>query len=137
MLSAMKLTPKDGDELVPERMGRLAPKEFAAAQAVASAARELGENEAAYSRNDLILKSLERYGPITVKDIEARIDLLVDKKLLIAGEQLMTKQSTIRLEQRIFDSAKLGENAVAPIAAGQRCCCSPAGRSARHLVCAV
>lgn len=118
MLSAMKLTPKDGDELVPERMGRLAPKEFAAAQAVASAARELGENEAAYGRNDLILKSLERYGPITVGDIEARIDLLVDKKLLIAGEQLMTKQSTIRLEQRILDSAKLGEYAVAPIAQG-------------------
>jgi acylphosphatase len=118
MLSAMKLTPKDGDELVPERLGRLAPKEFAAAQAVASAARELGENEAAYGRDDLLLKSLEHYGPITVKDIEARIDLLVDKKLLIAGDQLMTKQSTIRLEQRILDSAKLGENAVAPIAQG-------------------
>jgi hypothetical protein len=47
MLSVMKLTAKDGDELVPERLGRLAPKEYAAAQAVASAARELGENEAA------------------------------------------------------------------------------------------
>jgi conjugative relaxase-like TrwC/TraI family protein len=89
MLSAMKLTAKDGDELVPERLGRFAPKEYAAAQAVASAARE---NEAAYSRNDLIVKSLERYGPITVKDIEARIDTLIDKKLLVAGEQLMTKQ---------------------------------------------
>jgi conjugative relaxase-like TrwC/TraI family protein len=118
MLSAMKLTPKDGDELVPERLGRLAPKEYAAAQAVASAARELGENEAAYSRNDLILKSLERYGPITVKDIEARIDTLIDKKLLVAGEQLMTKQSTIQLEQRIIDRAKLGQDAVAPITQG-------------------
>jgi conjugative relaxase-like TrwC/TraI family protein len=118
MLSAMKLTPKDGDELVPERLGRLAPKEYAAAQAVASAARELGENEAAYSRNDLILKSLERYGPITVKDIEARIDGLIDKKLLVAGEQLMTKQSTIELERRIIDRAKLGESAVAPVAQG-------------------
>jgi conjugative relaxase-like TrwC/TraI family protein len=118
MLSVMKLTAKDGDELVPERLGRLAPKEYAAAQAVASAARELGENEAAYSRNDLILKSLERHCPVTVKDIEARIDTLIDKKLLVAGEQLMTKQSTIQLEQRIVDRARLGEDAVAPIAQG-------------------
>ncbi len=118
MLAAMKLTAKDGDELVPERAGRLGPKEYAAAQAVASAARELGENEAAYSRNDLILKSLERYGPLTVRDIEARIDGLIDKKLLVAGEQLMTKQSAIRLEQRIIDRAKLGEGLVAPIVQG-------------------
>jgi conjugative relaxase-like TrwC/TraI family protein len=118
MLSVMKLTAKDGDELVPERLGRLAPKEYAAAQAVASAARELGENEAAYSRNDLILKSLERYGPITVKDIEARIDALIDKKLLVAGNEMMTKQSTIQLEQRIVDRARLGEGAVTPIAQG-------------------
>ncbi|MGB3470008.1 MAG: hypothetical protein WBA51_04220 [Erythrobacter sp.] len=39
----MGLTPKDRDPLVPERLGRLEPKAFAAAQAVASAARELGE----------------------------------------------------------------------------------------------
>ena len=118
MLSAMKMTPKDGDELVPERMGRLAPREFAAAQAVASAARELGENEAAYSRNDLLLKSLERYGPITVKDIEARIDTLIDKKLLVAGEQLMTKPMTIAQEQRVIIAAREGNNAVQPIATG-------------------
>jgi conjugative relaxase-like TrwC/TraI family protein len=118
MLSAMKLTAKDGDELVPERVGRLAPKDYAAAQAVASAARQLGENEAAYSRNDLILASLERYGPLTVRDIEARIDGLIDKKLLVVGEQLMTKESTIRLEQRIIATAKLGEGVVTPIVQG-------------------
>jgi conjugative relaxase-like TrwC/TraI family protein len=118
VLSYMGLTAKDGDELVPERQGRLGPKEYAAAQAVASAARELGENEAAYSRNDLILKSLERYGPLTVSDIEARINGLVEKKLLVAGEQLMTRQSTIQLEKRIIDSAKLGEAHVAPIVKG-------------------
>ncbi len=118
MLSTMGLTPKDGDELVPERLGRLEPREFAAAQAVASAARELGEHEAAYSRNDLILKSLERYGPLTVNDVEARIDTLIDRKLLIAGDSLMTKQSAIDLEQRILDTAKQGQAATAPIATG-------------------
>lgn len=39
----MGLTPRDGDPLVPERLGRLAPHAYATAQAVASAARELGE----------------------------------------------------------------------------------------------
>jgi conjugative relaxase-like TrwC/TraI family protein len=116
--ASMGLTPKDGDELVPERLGRLNPVDFAAAQAVASAARELGENEAAYSRGDLILRSLERYGPITVQHVEARIDHLVDRGLLIAGNEMMTKQSTIQLEQRIVDRAKLGESAVTPIAQG-------------------
>jgi ATP-dependent exoDNAse (exonuclease V) alpha subunit len=118
ILSTMGLTAKDGDELVPERSGRLDPVNFAAAQAVASAARELGENEAAYSRNDLILKSLERYGPLTVNDIEARIDGLVSKGLLVAGEQLMTKQSTIQLEQRIVDTARQGVGVAQPIAHG-------------------
>ena len=132
MLSAMKLTPKDGDELVPERMGRLSPKEFAAAQAVASAARELGENEAAYSRNDLLLKSLERYGPITVRDIEARIDTLIDKKLLIAGEQLMTKPMAIAQEQRVIAAARAGNGAVSANCERHGCRLPVAGRCKRY-----
>ena len=58
-------------------------KAFAAAQAVASAARDLGEREAAFGRNDLIRTALERGGPVTVADIEARIETLEDKGLLI------------------------------------------------------
>lgn len=118
IVATMGLTPCDGDELVPERDGRLNPQAFAAAQAVASAARELGEHEAAYCRNDLILKSLERYGPLTVKDIEVRIDHLTDQNLLLAGDRLMTTQSAIQLEQRIIALAKKGNESVQPIAAG-------------------
>jgi conjugative relaxase-like TrwC/TraI family protein len=116
--ASMGLTPKDGDELVPERLGRLNPVDFAAAQAVASAARELGENEAAYSRNDLILRSLERYGPITVQHVEARIDHLVDRGLLIAGNEMMTKESAVRLEQKVIADAAKGNGAVQSIASG-------------------
>lgn len=58
----MGLTPRDGDPLVPERLGRLEPRAYAAAQAVASAVRDLGEREAAFDRTELIRESLSRSG---------------------------------------------------------------------------
>jgi hypothetical protein len=70
----MGLTPKDGDPLVPERLGKLDPVSFAAAQAVASAVRELSEHEAAYSRDDILRTALQRHGPFSVAEVEARID---------------------------------------------------------------
>ncbi|MBS0482668.1 MAG: conjugative relaxase [Proteobacteria bacterium] len=115
---AMGLTPKDGDPLVPERLGRLDPKAFAAAQAVASAARDLGEREAAFERNDLIRTALERGGPVIVADIEARIAVLEDKGLLIGGERLMTTQSGLQLEHRAIALAQAGRDAVQPLAEG-------------------
>lgn len=115
---AMGLTPRDGDELVPERDGRLDPKAFAAAQAVASAARELGEHEAAFDRNDLIRAALERGGPVTVADVEARIAALADRSLLIGGERMMTTQSALALELRVIALAEAGRGAAAPLADG-------------------
>jgi conjugative relaxase-like TrwC/TraI family protein len=114
----MGLTPKDGDPLVPERLGRLDPKSYSTAQAVASAVRELGEREAAFSRNDVLLHALQHYGPFTVSDVEARLDLLVDKKLLISGERLMTPQGAIALEHRVIAAAREGNGKVEPIASG-------------------
>jgi conjugative relaxase-like TrwC/TraI family protein len=114
----MGLTPKDGDPLVPERLGRLDPVSFATAQAVASAVRELGEREAAFSRFDVMRAALQHYGPFTVEHVEARIDLLVDKKLLIAGEALITTPNAIAQEQRVIDAARQGNGAASPIATG-------------------
>lgn len=114
----MGLTPKDGDPLVPERMGRLDPVDFAAAQATASAVRELHEREAAFGRNEVLEKALQHYGPFTIEHIEARIDLLVDKKLLIAGERLMTSTGAIALEQRVIAAAREGNGGAMPIATG-------------------
>lgn len=115
---AMGLTPKDGDQLVPERLGKLDPKSFAAAQAVASAARDLGEREAAFDRNDLIRTALERGGPVTVADVEARIALLADRKLLIGSDPMMTNQSALALEHRVIALAEAGRATVAPLAEG-------------------
>lgn len=115
LASAMGITPKDGDPLVPERMGRLDPLSYAAAQAVASAARELGEREAAFSRHDLIRAALERGGPLTVTDIEKRIAVLEGKAILIGNERMMTSEATLRLEQHIITAAHMGRGHAAPI----------------------
>lgn len=119
--SPMGLTPKDGDPLVPERLGRLEPKAFAAAQAVASAARELGEREAAFSRNDLIRTALERQGPITVDMIEARIDLLQQRGLLVGSgpadrDRMLTTEQALAMENKAIALAQAGKDSVQPIA---------------------
>jgi len=119
--SAMGLTPRDSDPLVPERLGRLEPKAFAAAQAVASAARELGEREAAFSRNDLIRTALERQGPVTVDMIEARIDLLQERGLLIGSgpvdrDRMLTTEQALAMETKVIALAQAGKDSVQPIA---------------------
>lgn len=119
--SAMGLTPKDADPLVPERLGRLEPKAFAAAQAVASAARELGEREAAFSRNDLIRTALERQGPVTVTMIEERIDLLQERGLLVGStsadrDRMLTTEQALAMETKVIALAQAGKNSVQPIA---------------------
>lgn len=122
---AMGLTPRDGDPLVPERLGRLNPSDYATAQAVASASRGLSEREAAFDRLDLVCASLERGGPVTVAEVEARIALLEDKRLLRGdGDRLVTTQSAITLEQRMLDVARTGversASIVDPLEAGPR-----------------
>lgn len=116
LVAHMGLTPRDGDPLVPERFGRLDPERYAAAQAVASAGRELGEREAAFSRQDMIRTALERYGPFTVETIEARIDHLVQGGAIIGGERLLTTEQTVGHENRIIASAQAGQGKAAPLA---------------------
>jgi conjugative relaxase-like TrwC/TraI family protein len=115
--AAMGLTPRDGDPLVPERLGRLEPRAFATAQAVASAVRELGEREAAFDRNALMRTALERGGPVTIKDVEARIGLLQEKSLLLsdASGRIMVTEGALALEHRLIDLANAGRGAVAPL----------------------
>lgn len=113
--SAMGLTPKDGDPLVPERLGHLPPKDYAAAQAVASAVRELGEREAAFDRNDLMRTALGRGGPITIADIEARIAHLANKGILIGDDRLMTTAGALAMEQQVVALAEAGRGQTEPI----------------------
>lgn len=115
LAAAMGLTPRDEDALVPERKGRLEPREYVAAQAVASASRDLSEREAGFDRLDLIGRALDRIGPMTVTDIEKRIDLLTDKGLLVGGERMLTPTTALRLEQRILDHLTSARGAAVPM----------------------
>ncbi|QYE37035.1 relaxase domain-containing protein (plasmid) [Polymorphobacter sp. PAMC 29334] len=114
--SRMGLTPRDGDPLVPERLGRLDPRAYAAAQAVASAVREFGENEAAFDRLDLTRAALERGGPVTVADVEARLALLEAKGLLLSdGDRMLTTDGAVKLEQGYLASIEAGRGQSVPI----------------------
>lgn len=117
----MGLTPRDGDPLVPERLGRLDPRAYAAAQAVASAVRDLGEREAAFDRFDLIRTALERGGPVTVMDIEARVALLEEKRLLLAGDsRLLTTEMAQRAEIRVLAMMRGGQGKTVPVVSPER-----------------
>jgi conjugative relaxase-like TrwC/TraI family protein len=83
IVAAMGLAPREKDPLVPEGPGRLSPQDYAAAQAVASGVRHLSQNEAGFSRFDLIRASLSFGGPMQVADIEARIDSLAERLILL------------------------------------------------------
>ncbi|MCJ2188597.1 MobF family relaxase [Novosphingobium beihaiensis] len=115
MAAAMGLSPRDGDVLVPERLGRLAPRDYAAAQAVASASRELSEREAGFDRLDLIGKALDRIGPVTVTGIEARIDLLQQKGLLLGTARMVTPEMMVRLEQAILAHLRDARGVATPL----------------------
>lgn len=109
--AAMGLTARDRDELVPERKGALDPKAFAAAQAVASAVRELTEHEAGFDRLELLRTALERRGPLTAEMIEARIDRLQERGLLLGGERMLTPASMLALEKQAFAAIDVGRGA--------------------------
>ena len=114
--AAMGLTPRSGDALVPERKGALTPQAFAAAHAVASAVRDLGENEAGFNRLDLVRAALERRGPINADVVEARIAQLQDKGLLLGNERMVTPASMLALEQRAAHEIAAGHGAVGAFA---------------------
>ncbi|QSR17346.1 MobF family relaxase [Novosphingobium sp. KA1] len=115
IVAAMGLTPRDGDALMPEHLGKLSPRDYAAAEAVASASRDLSEREAGFDRLDLVGRALDRLGPITVDDVEKRIDLLIGKGLLIGGERMLTPETALRLEERILGHLHNARGAAAPM----------------------
>jgi len=117
IVAAMGLSPKERDPLVPERSGRLSPKDFASAQAVASGVRHLSQNEAGFSRFELIRASLSFGGPIGVGDIEARIALLAAQRLLLTDPDgaMMTTRGAVALEQEVIALWAQGKDQAAPL----------------------
>lgn len=119
LVEAMGLKPREADPLVPERAGRLAPQEWAAAQAVAAGARHLSENEAAFNRLDLVRASLSFGGPVKVGEVEARIANLVSRGLLIADAdgRMVTTEAAVALERQVLAQHDAGVGQVRPIIA--------------------
>lgn len=89
------------DPLVPERPGRLAPPDHAAALAVAAGVRHLSEREAAFRPLDLVKAALDLGAPVSAAAVEARIALLTDKGLLrtSADGRMMTTAAAIADER--------------------------------------
>lgn len=116
------------DELMPERPGQLKGGDLAAAVAVGSAIRHLSEREAVFDRNQVYTQALAFGLPARIEQIQARIDTLVEKGLLVAGKgnqaDQLTTASTIRREEMILAEERLGRNAVPAIigkeSAGER-----------------
>jgi conjugative relaxase-like TrwC/TraI family protein len=107
------------DPLVPERPGRMAPADYAAAHAVAAGARHLGEREAGWARLDLVKAALDLGPPVTVQRIEQRIAHLVAKGLLVAAPdgQMLTTAQAIARERAFLDAVAVGRGSSAPLLA--------------------
>jgi hypothetical protein len=148
IVAAMGLAPREKDPLVPEGPGRLSPQDYAAAQAVASGVRHLSQNEAGFSRFDLIRASLSFGGPMQVADIEARIDSLAERLILLTDPDgaMMTTRGAVALEREVIalwaqgkDQAKhLVEGLAAPRCSRWRarwvCAASPRQEAAASLI---
>ena len=119
LAGALGLVPRDRDPLVPEAAGRLAPAAFAAAQAVASAVRDLSQREAAFDRLDLIRSALDYGGPVGVGEVEARIQSLTARGLLHAGSEdtLLTTAGALTTERAILAEKAAGDAQVEPVVA--------------------
>ena len=92
--------------------------------AVASAIRSLSQREAAFQTHQVAKKALD-YGMagVTVDQVEARIEQLVEKGKLVAGEithqgqtvAAVTTPEAIRIEERILERVEAGRDTGAPI----------------------
>jgi conjugative relaxase-like TrwC/TraI family protein len=118
------------DPLVDRGLGRVTalPAEARAQLAVASAVRMLSEREAAFSVHQLGKTALDLgLKGVTVDHVERRIEQLVGRGQLIAGEarigdtrpRLVTTQEALRTEERILDAVQEGRGRASPVLAPQ------------------
>ena len=116
---AERLGLKESDPLLPERIGGRTLEEIAAAHAVASAVRHLGEREAAFGRIELYRAALGFGLPTSISHLEKRVDQLIRQGHLIKGKgadrALLTTRDVIVLEQRIVQAVEEGRGAAPPI----------------------
>ena len=116
---AERLGLREGDPLLPANLSRRSPEQVAAAHAVASAIRHLGEREAAFARTDIYRAALGFALPTSMTEIGERVDQLLRQGLLVKGKgadrDLVTTRDAIGLEQRIVAGVEEGRGSVPPI----------------------
>ncbi len=125
---AERLGLREGDPLVPTRMGKRGVEQVAAIHAVASAIRHLGEREAAFTRAEIYRAALGFSLPTSLAAIERRVDQLLHQGHLLKGKgadrELVTTRDALGLEQRIIAAVESGRGLapaiVPPDIAGER-----------------
>jgi len=125
---AERLGLREGDPLVPARIGNRSVEQVAAIHAVASAVRHLGEREAAFTRTEIYRAALSFALPTSLAEIEHRVDQLLRQGHLERGKgadrDLLTTRHAISLEQRIIEEVERARGVapaiVSPELAGER-----------------
>ncbi len=105
------------DPLVPERPGRMAPDHYAAAQAVASAVRQISEREAGFRMTDIVKLALDTGAPVTVEVVEARVATLTGKGLLLPSRdgRIVTTAQAIATEREYLAAVGAGKGRSGPL----------------------
>lgn len=103
---------KQGDPLIPTRLGNRSVEEVAAIHAVASAVRHLSEREAAFDRFAVYKTALSFGLPASLPAIEKRVDQLLRQGHLVRGKGadkgMVTTRDAIAAEQRILSEVEAG-----------------------------
>ena len=107
------------DPLIPDHILKKDAPTIAAAQAVASAVRHLGQREAAFPRDTLLKTALDFGLPTTIGHVEKRVAALVRDGTLVKGKGahkgwLATIGAT-DIEARILSHVEAGRGAVSPV----------------------
>ena len=109
---AERLSLKQGDPLIPTRLGNRSVEDVAAIHAVASAVRHLSEREAAFDRFAVYKTALSFGLAASIPAIEKRVDQLLRQGHLVRGKGadkgMLTTRDAIAAEQRILAEVEAG-----------------------------
>ena len=109
---AERLGLKQGDPLIPTRLGNRPIEDVAAIHAVASAVRHLSEREAAFDRFAVYRTALSFGLPASIPAIEKSVDQLLRQGQLVRGKGadkgMVTTRDAIAAEQRILAEVEVG-----------------------------
>ena len=115
---------KQGDPLIPTRLGNRSVEDVAAIHAVASAVRHLSEREAAFDRFAVYRTALSFGLPASIPAIERRVDQLLRQGHLVRGKGadkgMVTTRDAIAAEQRILSEVEAGRGQVVALMTPER-----------------